>query len=53
MAIVDQNNLGGLGLEIDGLQATSATKEQQLKLLSEILNKIETLEKNVKQQVSK
>lgn len=47
------DNVFGVGLfEIEGTSG-SATKEQQLKLLTDILSKIERLESGVRQQVNK
>jgi hypothetical protein len=45
--LIDITGAGMLDIE-GGMQATGATKEQQLKLLTDILTKIEKLETGVR-----
>ena len=46
-ALIDISGAGMLDIE-GGMQSTAATKEQQLKLLTDILTKIEKLETGVR-----
>lgn len=46
-ALIDITGAGMLDIE-GGMQSTGATKEQQLKLLTDILTKIEKLETGVR-----
>ncbi len=51
--LFDVTGIGMLDIEGGLMQASAATKEQQLKLLTDILAKIEKLETGVRQQVTK